>query len=68
MRATFSLSPDDFERIESLRSALAKEGHILNKSEIVRLALLALATSSPAQRNPVLVDLARLKPGRRSAK
>lgn len=39
MRVTFSMSQDDSKRIESIRSAFGRQGHILNKSEVVRLAL-----------------------------
>jgi hypothetical protein len=66
MRVTFSLSPDDSNRIESIRSALAREGHILNRSEVVRLALTALE-GVPAKRHKALLDdLEHLRPGRRA--
>jgi hypothetical protein len=36
MRVTFSLSQDDSNRIESIRSVFARQGRILDRSEVVR--------------------------------
>jgi hypothetical protein len=63
MRSTFSLSQADFDRIDAIRSGLARRGHILNKSEVVRLALICLE-GAPAEQQSLLDELARLKPGR----
>jgi len=68
MRVTFSLSQDDSKRIESIRSAFARQGHILNRSEVVRLALSFLERGSPVRRKALVSELARLRPGRPPAK
>jgi hypothetical protein len=68
MRVTFSLSQDDTNRIESIRSAFARQGHILNRSEVVRLALNFLKRTSPTRHKALLSELERLRPGRPSRK
>jgi hypothetical protein len=68
MRVTFSLSQDDTNRIESIRSAFARKGQILNRSEVVRLALTFLKRASPASHTTLLNELERLRPGRPSGK
>ena len=68
MRVTFSLSQDDSNRVESIRSAFARQGHILNTSEVVRLALNFLQRASPARHKALLAELKRLRPGRPSPK
>lgn len=68
MRVTFSLSQDDSNRVESIRSAFARQGHILNRSEVVRLALSFFQRASPASYRVLLRELERLRPGRPSAK
>jgi len=68
MRVTFSLSQDDTNRIESIRSVFARKGHILNRSEVVRLALNFLKRASPASHKTLLSELERLRPGRPSVK
>jgi hypothetical protein len=42
VRATFSLPGSALDEIESLRAKLALDGHLLNKSEVVRIGLMAL--------------------------
>ena len=68
MRITFSMSPDDSKRIESIRSTFARRGHILNKSEVVRLALRFLQSASPTRHKALLRELERFRPGRPSGK
>jgi hypothetical protein len=66
MRVTFSLSEDDSKRVEAIRSVFAKEGHTLNRSEVVRLALSLLQRASPTRHKTLLGELKRLRPGRPS--
>src|SRR5258708_28563786 len=67
--ATFSLGADDQDRIEVLRLKLGRQGHLLNRSEVVRLGLLALMHESGPTIDAVVDQLKRLRPGRtRTAK
>lgn len=62
--ATFSFGPEDQDRIEELRKRLGHRGHLLNRSEVVRLALMALASQSETTIDSVVEQLERLRPGR----
>jgi hypothetical protein len=62
--ATFSFGPDDGGRIEALRTKLGRRGHLLNRSEIVRLALIALAAQDASDVDSFVEQLKRLRPGR----
>jgi len=62
---TFALPIDDSQRIERLRVALAKRGHLLNRSEVVRLGLLALEGLSGERTNTLVAKLERRRPGRK---
>jgi hypothetical protein len=62
--ATFSLSPDDRERIDALRARLGREGLLLNRSEVVRLGLLALDGQPATSIASIFEHLKRLRPGR----
>lgn len=62
--ATFSFNPEDRERIETLRARLGRQGHLLNRSEVVRLGLLVLAGQSGPSIDSGIVQLKRLRPGR----
>jgi hypothetical protein len=64
MRSTFSLSQTDSDRIEAIRAAFAKNGHMLNKSEVIRLALICLEAGAPQVQTALVRKLARLRPGR----
>jgi hypothetical protein len=64
IHATFSLSSEDAERIETLRLRLGQMGHLLNRSETVRLALLSLHSQDDAVVDSLLDQLERLRPGR----
>lgn len=65
IRDTFSLPPEVHELIESTRQAAAKEGILLNKSDIVRDALTMLGSLSQEQLLERMRNLKRLKPGRK---
>jgi hypothetical protein len=65
--STFAIPSEDSDRIERLRLALAGSGHLLNRSEIVRLGLLALENIGPDLTADVISQLRRRKPGRHSA-
>lgn len=62
--ATFSLGSEDLERIKELRRRLASRGPLLNGSEVVRLALLALSEKAPSAVDPILKRLTRFRQGR----
>ena len=62
--STFSLLSEDKSRLESVRRRVAVLGSTLNKSETVRLSLLAVDVLSDAQLSTLLEQLHRLRPGR----
>jgi hypothetical protein len=64
--STFALPSEDSDRIERLRVALASSGYVLNRSEIVRLGLLALENLEPDHASNLICKLQRRKPGRPS--
>lgn len=65
VRDTFSMPSSDHSLIEQLRTRAAREGHITNKSEIVRAGLHGLAALDAAQLVILLEKLERIKPGRK---
>lgn len=66
VRVTFSFQDDDVSRMDDLRHRLGHDIAFVNKSEIVRLGLLALEGLS-AQRVAELADnLRRVRAGRRT--
>jgi hypothetical protein len=62
--ATFSLSLDDLERIDALRARLGRQALLVNRSEVVRLGLLALEEQSSTTVTSIVDQLKRLRPGR----
>lgn len=62
--ATFSFGPGDEDRIDQIRLRLGQQGHLLNRSEVVRLAILALANESDLGIDSAVEQLKRLRPGR----
>lgn len=62
--ATFSFDADDRERIELLRIEFGRQGHLLNRSEVVRLGLLVLSEQSSVIVGSRVEKLKRLRPGR----
>ena len=62
--ATFSIPPEDADRIERVRLEVARAGHLLNRSEVMRLGLLALEGTSSATINDLVAKLSRKRPGR----
>jgi hypothetical protein len=62
--ATFSFDAEDRERIELLRVELGRQGHLLNRSEVVRLGLLVLAEQNSLTIRSRVEKLKRLRPGR----
>ena len=64
-RDTFSMPTDEHAIIEKLRLIAAKEDVLVNKSEIVRCALLLLAEVNSAELLKRLAGLKKGKPGRK---
>lgn len=64
VRATFSLPASAIAEIEDLRTELAQRGVILNRSEVVRLGLIALRQLSDSECLRSVDELDRLKAGR----
>jgi hypothetical protein len=64
-RDTFSLPAEVHAIIDTTRQAAAREGLLLNKSDIVRDALMLLASLEPDQLMQRMRHLKRLKPGRK---
>jgi hypothetical protein len=62
--ATFSFGTGDQERLDALRKRLGHLGHLLNRSEVIRLSLLALSAQDNAAINALIGQLERLRPGR----
>ncbi len=62
--ATFSVSSEDRQRIEELRVRLGQRGHLLNRSEVVRLSLLTLHAQSDTAIDSLVEQLRRRRPGR----
>src|SRR5262245_712651 len=60
---TFSFNTKDCYHIEDMRVKLARQGQLLNKSEIARLGLLALEEQSPSAVKSFVGKLERLRPG-----
>lgn len=66
VRTTYTMPLAESEAIDVLRKRIAKEnGEILNRSEVVRIGLLALHGMSNSKIKNLLVDLERYRPGRR---
>lgn len=64
VRATFSLPGSALDEIEALRKKLALDGYILNKSEVVRIGLVALDGLPNRHAKKVISEIERLKAGR----
>ena len=64
VRATFSLPGSALVEIEALRAKLALDGHLLNKSEVVRIGLVALDGLTNKNAKKVICEIERLKAGR----
>lgn len=62
--STFSLLAQDKTQLEHVRRRVAVLGSALNKSEAVRLSLLAVDLVEDAQLVELLTRLQRLRPGR----
>ena len=62
--ATFSFGIEDQARVHALRKRLGLLGHLLNRSEVIRLSLLALSELDTATINALVRQLERLRPGR----
>lgn len=62
--STFSLLAQDKTQLEQVRRRAAVLGSALNKSEAVRLSLLAVDLIGDAQLTELLAKLQRLRPGR----
>jgi hypothetical protein len=65
LRDTFSLPAEVHAVIEATRQAAAREGLLFNKSDIVRDALILLASLDSDQLMERMRNLKRLKPGRK---
>lgn len=66
VRATFSLPGSALGEIDALRKKLALDGYILNKSEVVRVGLVALDGLTNKHTKAVICELERLRAGRPS--
>jgi hypothetical protein len=64
IRATFSLPRSCVEQLEKLRIKFARRGHILNRSELVRIGLAALDKIQQKEFQAALSGVERLKAGR----
>ena len=62
--STFSLLTQDKTQLEEVRRRAAVLGSALNKSEAIRLSLLAVDLVDDAQLVKLLARLQRLRPGR----
>lgn len=67
IRETFSLPPDESRRIDGLRMRAAQAGVMLNRSEVVRAGIAALALLNDSQFADVTNDVPKLKTGRPTA-
>lgn len=66
VRTTFTMPEPESEAIDVLRKRIVKEnGEILNRSEAVRIGLLALQGLSISKMKALLSDLERYRPGRK---
>jgi hypothetical protein len=64
IRETFSLPPDESRQIDALRMRAAQAGVLLNRSEVVRAGIAALATLNENKFSAVTNDVPKLKTGR----
>ena len=64
IRATFSLPASFIDEMETLRLKFASEGYILNRSEVVRVGLVALESLSAKNASRAIKEIERLKAGR----
>jgi Arc/MetJ-type ribon-helix-helix transcriptional regulator len=64
VRATFSLPASTIDEMERLRQKLASVGFILNRSELVRVGLVALELLSGKNVEKAIAEIDRLKAGR----
>jgi len=64
-RDTFTFPENEHQAIESITKKLARKGRILNKSEIMRLGLLALKQLDDKDLAELSDSLDRVKQGRR---
>lgn len=66
VRDTFSMPPDDYALIESLRaSATQKTGQNTTKNEVIRAGLRVLSAMSSSELVDTLSRLQKVKPGRK---
>lgn len=63
--ATFTMPPQDVERIDRLRTRIGKLGHTASKSEIVRAGLAVLEGIDDAVLSEVLNTLTKVALGRK---
>lgn len=66
IRDTFSLPHDDYALIDELRQTAARQGVIATKSEMVRAGLRLLRSMEALDVSKAVLQLERLKPGRKS--
>lgn len=65
VRVTFSFQDDDVSRIDQLRHRFGNDIMFVNKSEVVRLGLLALECLPDNRVSKLADELRRLRAGRR---
>ena len=66
IRETFSLPPDESDKIDSLRMRAAKVGIMLNRSETIRAGIEALLYLDEKSFSAVVAKVPKLKTGRPS--
>ena len=64
VRATFSLPASAIEEMNHLRIKLARAGHILNKSELIRVGIASLSEAAAKNAAKAIHKIDRLKAGR----
>lgn len=64
IRATFSLPDSCLEQLDRLQVKFGRKGHILNRSEVVRVGLAALEQMKQDELQSMVAYVERLKAGR----
>ncbi len=66
IRDTFSMPPNDYDRISQIIRQCLENGISINKSEVVRAGLIALQKMPPKELADLLQELEKMKPGRKT--
>lgn len=68
VKENYTMPDFDYDLLESLRKRIASTGHILSKSETVRVALHALSKMTDLDLSNIATTIVKLKPGRTPVK